>query len=59
MGTHIPEITGISSAIICLLIFGEVIGTAVVVIVHLLKRNTLLSIFLGTVVYMLLTRYLG
>lgn len=35
----------------------EVIGTLAVVFVHLLKRNTLFSIFVGTIVYMLLIRY--
>ncbi len=33
----------------------EVISTAIVVILHLLRRNTLLSVLLGTLSYMILT----
>lgn len=35
----------------------ELIAAAVVVILHILKRNTLLSISVGTVLYMLLVQF--
>ena len=37
-------------------LFESVISITVVVVLHVLKRNTLLSIFGGTLVYMLLIR---
>ncbi len=37
----------------------EVIASAVVVALHIWKRNTLLSILVGTVSYMLLIRFIG
>lgn len=36
----------------------EVIAVTVVVVVHLLKRNTVLSVIAGTVVYMLLVQFI-
>ena len=36
----------------------ELVGTAFVVILHVIKRNTLLSIFVGTAVYMIAIRYI-
>ena len=36
----------------------EIIGVGSVIIIHLLKRNTLLSIFGGTIIYMLCVQVL-
>ncbi len=36
----------------------EIIASAIVIISYLLKRNTLLSILLGTIVYMILIQFL-
>lgn len=36
----------------------EVLAVTVVVVVHLLKRNTVLSVIAGTVVYMLLVQFI-
>lgn len=50
----LPAFLGLSCALGCLLVFGA--GHFIVPALHLWRRNTLLSISVGTAVYMLLLR---